>query len=557
MSPTRRRGRLSREFNLGIEQAEVDPLLSEAFVESGDYSVLSSKTDPRCFVVARTGSGKSAALQHLEEIDPEHVIRISPENLSLPYITNLGVIKYLDSLEVHLDPFFIALWKHVLLVELLKHRYKIDSPAAKQTFLATLRQRISRDQAKRQAVDYLEEFQDRFWCETDERVRDIVEKFEEKVGLEAKGQIALPGVGGAGLGSSTDTVTSTESRREAVDRFQRVVNETQLPRLNKMIEVLDDEVLDRQHFTFVVIDDLDRDWIDERVSNSLVRCLFRAVQDLKRVRNLKVLVALRANIFQELEFAERFGQEEKLRALVLELRWTRVGLQEVLDERTRAAAEIAGIEGVARFADVLPRANKARGNPLDYLLDRTLLRPRDVISFANECLNLAAGKNSVTWDMLHEAEQPYSEKRLLALRDEWKSTYPDIHRVFEVFRGAPSAVARADFTILLDNIALLIADPDFRGVSWLTPLSESLWSPLVDSSDWVRIYQGLLRFLYGIGFVGCSESRTSMVRYAYEAPAYIERSLHLTETAWFHIHPTYRSALEVVGPRRQEPPAVP
>jgi hypothetical protein len=156
------RSKLKRSFNLGIEQAEVDPLLSDAFYESGDYEVISSRDDPRCFLIARTGGGKSAALQRLEETNADHVVRISPDNLSLPYITNLGVMKYLDTLQVRLDPFFIALWKHVLLVEVLRHRYKIDSAVAKQTFLMTIKEKVSRDPAKRQALEYLEEFHDRF-----------------------------------------------------------------------------------------------------------------------------------------------------------------------------------------------------------------------------------------------------------------------------------------------------------------------------------------------------------------------------------------------------------
>lgn len=546
MVSSRARRRLRREFNLGVEQAEIDPLLSEAFYESGDYSVIASKTDPRCFIIARTGGGKSAALRHLEDENPEHVIRISPENLSLPYITNLGVMKYLDSLEVHLDPFFIALWKHVLLVELLKHRYKIDSPAAKQRFLAALRERILRNQAKRQALEYLDQFQDRFWCETDERVREIVEKFEEKVGLQSQGQAVLPGILVASAGGSAETTESAETRFQLNDRFQRIVNDTQLPRLNKMIEVLDEDVLDPQNFTFVLIDDLDKDWVDERVANSLIRCLFRAVQDLKRVGNLKVLVALRTNIFQELEFAERIGQEEKLRSLVIELRWSRPELTALLDERAVAAAETWGLDAVRGIESLFPRPNRSRGDPIDYILDRTLLRPRDAISFANECLGLSAGKPAVSWADINRAEAPYSEKRLLALRDEWKSTYPDIHRVLAVFRGAPSGMARGEFTRRLDKIALLSAEPDFRGRHWLTPLSASLWSTAVDVNDWVRLYQPLVQLLFSVGLIGCSKSRTGHIIYVYENVGHVERFGNLDERTWFHIHPTFHLALEVV-----------
>src|SRR5690554_5094322 len=100
--------RLKSGFTLGGEQAEADPLLQEAFYTSSDFNVIRSKSDPRCFVVGRTGAGKSAALQRLESENPDHVIRINPEDLSLPYITDLQVIRYLDALEVNLDLFWIA-----------------------------------------------------------------------------------------------------------------------------------------------------------------------------------------------------------------------------------------------------------------------------------------------------------------------------------------------------------------------------------------------------------------------------------------------------------------
>ncbi len=150
-----KKSRLASGFTLGGEQAEADPLLEDAFYRSGTYEVIESKDDTRCFIVGRTGSGKSAALQHLEEVNAGHVIRISPEDLSLPYITDLRVIRYLDSLDVNLDLFWIALWKHVLLVEILRHRYKVNSPEAKQRFLGGLRDKLRKDPGKAAALESL------------------------------------------------------------------------------------------------------------------------------------------------------------------------------------------------------------------------------------------------------------------------------------------------------------------------------------------------------------------------------------------------------------------
>src|SRR6185503_14334861 len=191
-----KRPKLASAFNLGGEQAEADPLAELAFHEGATYSVIESRKDTRCFVIGRTGSGKSAALQHLEEMRPEHVIRINPEDLSLPYITDQHVFRYLNSLGVGLDLFWIALWKHLLVVEIIRKRYKVDSAAAKQNFIATLRSRISRDPGKEAALEYLDEFEGKFWCEADERVREVTEKFTTQLGFDVKAGVGPASFGG-------------------------------------------------------------------------------------------------------------------------------------------------------------------------------------------------------------------------------------------------------------------------------------------------------------------------------------------------------------------------
>jgi hypothetical protein len=537
--------RLRSTFTLGGEQAEADSLLDDAFYESDDFAVISSRDDKRCFVVGRTGSGKSAALQRLEELNPNHVIRISPEDLSLPYITNLQAIKYLDSLEINLDNFWTTLWKHVLLVEIIRHRYKVNSPAAKQKFLAEIRDRVTRDQAKRAALDYLDEYEGRFWEEADQRVREITQKFTEKIDAEAAVEAKLGSVASVKVGGKEGFETSSEFTEERVDRFQRIVNDTQLARLNKMISVLDDEVLNKtQHFTYVVIDDLDRDWVDERITNDLIRCLFKTVIDLKRVRNLKVLVALRTNIFQELQFGRRGGgQEEKFRALVLLMKWTKADLVELLDERVKVAAPKVGLE-VESVSDLLPKENKSRGNPLEYMLDRTLLRPRDAISFVNECLALGVGNDRLSWSDISSAEQSYSSKRLLALRDEWKETYPDIDQVFEQFRGGPSTMSKQDLQDRLDSAMLLLSEPKFAGVRWMTDVTDDMWNSGPETS-WFDLYQPLLKVLFTVGLIGCSRSDIRRATFYSEDPLFIDQRSNVQATRSYFVHRAFHRALDI------------
>ena len=481
-------------------------------------------------------------LQRLEEVHGDHVVRISPEDLSLPYVTDLQVIKYLDSLDVKLDLFWIALWKHVLIVEIIRRRYKIDSPEAKQKFLGWLREAVRRDPGKEAALSYLDDFEGRFWVEADERVKQITKSFTEKIGAEIGGRA---GVGHGSLSARIEgsEQMASETKTELADRFQRIVNETQLARLNKMVSILDEQILDPAHFTYVVIDDLDRDWVDERISNDLIRCLFRAVLDLQRVTNLKAVVALRTNMFQELDFGRSGGQEEKFRSLVLDLKWTPTELEEVLDERARVAAQKSALP-LRGFGELLPHTNKARGNPMRYLLARTLMRPRDAIAFANECLATASGATSISWDNILIAEQQYSAKRLLALRDEWKPTYPGIDQLFEKFRGAPAAMPIEDFVARIDECLLLAFEPGFTGIRWLSERAQPFWNSNEESS-WVDRYQPIVSLLYRIGLVGCSKIGSGAPVFHATDPSLAESRPRLARVEKFFVHRTFQQALDI------------
>jgi hypothetical protein len=263
-----------------------------------------------------------------------------------------------------------------------------------------------------------------------------------------------------------------------------------------------------------------------------------------------VLVALRTNIFEQLEFSGHSGaQEEKFRSLVLEMRWNRRELVEMLDERSRAASELRGIENNRAVKDLLPTGPKRLGNPIDFVLDRTLMRPRDAIAFLNEALALAGGKTRIAWKDLQAAELRYSQKRLLALRDEWKMSYPDIDKIFAAFRGARLPLDRVSFTRYLDDAILVMAQPDFAGVRWLTQLTELIWSARGADLDWVELYQPITQFLYHIGFLGCSRSPTMRPTYSFEDATFTDSPSNLTSACCFFVHNAFRPALEIDAAR--------
>lgn len=62
----------------------------------------------------------------------------------------------------------------------------------------------------------------------------------------------------------------------------------------------------------------------------------------------------------------------------------------------------------------------------DFILNRTMLRPRDAIDFVNKCFCAANGKTTISSEDITTAEEYFFDSRKKALKDEWKALYPEI-----------------------------------------------------------------------------------------------------------------------------------
>ena len=523
-------------FSLGSPSAESDDLVTTAYFNNGDLSLARDFGDFHRFLVGRTGSGKTALFEELDHLEGKRVIRFSSKTLSLPYALDLPAIQELVGMEVHLEPFFDALWKHVIVVEVIRHRYKVTSPEGQASLIESLTSRLHRDPGKRVALAYFEEFGGSFWCDTDQRVREIVERLDVKL-HGAAGAIA-PGLGAHLSGERSHSV---EVRTEITQRYQRLVNETQLPKLNQVIEILGDLILDSdQHKTYLLIDDLDIDWSDDPVRNLLLRSLLGAVLDLQKVRRLKVIVALRTNIFETVESdtASRHAQGEKHRAAAVHIGWTAPQLEDLLDDRIGVTCQRYGCQ-VTRLRDLLP--SRRRGErAIEYILSRTLMRPRDAIMFLDESLRRNGPPKRVTWGHIEAAEKEYSKERLLALGDEWKDPYVGIDKVFDAFRGAKAVMTPRDIEKRLEDAALLASDACIA--KWLLPLCEGMLSG--SATSWSSRYVKLIRFLFNLGLLGLvSPSGERAFQYTDSSAADSESAV--VRAVGFVIHPAFCLALEV------------
>jgi len=216
--------------SIGSEGAEEDQdYLYECFVDTGDLAVLRDTKHPARIIEGSTGSGKTALLMLLAS-EEHNVTSINPDELSLQFISNSNVIKYLDSKGVNLDIFYRLLWRHILTVELIKLKFNIVNESDQKGFFTRIFQKYFGDIQKKEAYQYLQEWGERFWKNTEERIKQVTRKLENDI--IAKISSKIPNFSSDLSGGKK---FSEEEIAEIVQRSQEVVNSVQIQKLSKII----------------------------------------------------------------------------------------------------------------------------------------------------------------------------------------------------------------------------------------------------------------------------------------------------------------------------------
>jgi hypothetical protein len=153
-----------------------------------------------------------------------------------------------------------------------------------------------------------------------------------------------------------------------------------------------------------------------------------------------------------------------------------------------------------------------------YLLNRTLQRPRDLLIFLSEAVQVALdrGHDQITQEDIQQAERGYSETMLVNLLFEIEDTHPEVPEVVYGFQGA----ARS--------------------------LSLEAVQGIVDASTAADV-AGTIDLLIWYGFLGIRLSTSGDEEYSYDVRYNVRRLLHLVETgkATLVVHPAFRMALGI------------
>lgn len=295
---------------------------------------------------------------------------------------------------------------------------------------------------------------------------------------------------------------------------------------------------DRQHVV-VFVDELDRGWDASEDARAFVAGLFQACVSINQLSpGLKVYMSLRQELYDNIP--ELYEDVQKYRDLLEVISWDEAHLLRLVANRIRYSVEgLSSASDEDAWGAVFAETLQYRGNKsFNYIVDRTLYRPRELISFCTEAADASSDKTDeapIDYAVLSEAELAYSEARAKDIAAEYRFQYPGLLNVFEVFRGMPYTFARER----LEEICLGLAVGDYQSG---------------DATSWVldEDPERLIGILWEVGFLraqavgGVKARRRSGSSYV---GAYQVANLNLMNLTRFQVHPMFRSYLGSKEPK--------
>jgi hypothetical protein len=177
---------------------------------------------------------------------------------------------------------------------------------------------------------------------------------------------------------------------------------------------------------------------------------------------------------------------------------------------------------VERVAGVLFFVSHVRGEEsFAYILGRTLMRPRELLRFVRDCINVAVNRRheQVTEDDILHAERSYSDDALVDLAMELKDVRPEFANAPYAFIGKQTHLLPSEVGIALLKAGTGIAPDDCEKVKNLL-----LW----------------------FGFLGIY-TYPDDERYSYQFEHNLQKMKSGIESFRYCIHPAFRQSLGCVS----------
>jgi hypothetical protein len=481
------------DFGAPSAERDIERGLEEYFVESEAYNRV--RSGAKRIVVGNRGIGKSAIFQVLgrrERDEGSYVIELSPEDYSYELLSQTMASEHSGSW-AKLGAYAVA-WKYLIYVLIMKEvsRRKVH---------------LKKGEASR-IYKYIR----------DHHANDNASKLSALVSY-------LKRLEGLKIGKYEASVKAREL--EKLYKLEEIHH--LLPGLQEIAS---------QRRIIVLVDELDRGWDSSEDAQAFLAGLFQACLSVNSLHdNLRVYISLRQELYDDVPAL--YEDAQKYRDLIENIHWTEASLLKLMANRIRHSLPALAAYDDQECWNCLFAAppGQRRARSFDYMIERTLYRPREIILFSTQVIECAQdGQAGPPWpyNTITGAESLYSADRVRDIAAEYRFQWPGLLSVIETFRSQPRVIDRDNLELLA--LGLITRDIPSAGTSaWLDECSpdgliEILWQVglLLAEAD------------PGSGAVLRDPGRPAGVPFLGPHQA---RRLNLAAARRFQVHPMFRAYL--------------
>lgn len=335
--------------------------------------------------------------------------------------------------------------------------------------------------------------------------------------------------------SKLDTLISYLKRIEGVKigQYEAALKTKELQKLYKLEEI--NEMLVElktacdKHPVSIFVDELDQGWDSSEDAKAFVAGLFQAALSVNQLTSsLKIYISLRKELYDNIPAL--YEDSQKVWDLFEVIEWDEENLLKMITKRIEhSLPDLKERKEIDKWSDVFSETLEYRQTKsFNYVVDRSLYRPREIIQFCTEIREKALTSQSFPFDYatVSQAEYKYSESRTKDIAAEYRFQYPGLLSVFESFRGMSYNFERDD----LEYQCLKLITGEIR-----VPV-EAVWIKNQEP-------ELLINILWSVGFIraqavgGIKARRRSGSEYL---GSHQISNLNLVNIAKFHVHPMFR-----------------
>ena len=393
------------EINLdelfGKDRAQEDKNLEKYFIKTQYYDDIISGNKE--LVLGRKGSGKSSLFSILsQELSKQgSVIKVSPKGED--YIQIKENVSQLSDISLDEDFKYALVWKDYILTELSLSIIKNhDTPELKK------------------------------YLKSQNKLDDsFVLKFTKSI-LKVFGDSSLKAkAGDMEVGFNID--------------FSGLFSLTDSSDLEKVKAEITETIT--ENMFFVLFDNLDEPWKNTPEMNSWLRGLILSMRQLKRdFQNLKLICFLRNDIFDQIsQGSDLFDAKNE----IIRLNWKDdqyYSLQKMISTRIAVYLKRDKPNTLREFnylwCELFPIRVPLKNRDvytINYIIDRTFARPRELIQFCRLALEKSNSKVCpIPYESIFSAARDFSDWKLIDLVGEYSKTYKNIDKCILSLAGIPA-----------------------------------------------------------------------------------------------------------------------